>query len=142
MPNNIEDYVHRIGRTGRAGNTGSAVSLFSSANQKLAADLVALLEEANQEVPGFLYDFFPRHQKSKRTSNNSKDFRKNGGNKNSGSTWGNARSNNTGSTWGNARNNNTGSSWGNARNNNGGQRSTWGQNDNDSSSQYGQKSWW
>ncbi|GMM39697.1 hypothetical protein FOG51_00127 [Hanseniaspora uvarum] len=142
LPPDIDDYVHRIGRTGRAGNTGSAVSLFSSANQKLAADLVALLEEANQEVPGFLYDFFPRHQKSKRTSNNSKDFRKNGGNKNSGSTWGNARSNNTGSTWGNARNNNTGSSWGNARNNNGGQRSTWGQNDNDSSSQYGQKSWW
>ncbi|CAI8497846.1 DEAD-box ATP-dependent RNA helicase [Hanseniaspora opuntiae] len=147
LPPDIDDYVHRIGRTGRAGNTGSAVSLFSSENHKLASDLVALLEEANQEVPAFLYEFFPRHLKSKRTSNNSMDIRKHGnknsgswGNsRNSGSTWGNSR--NSGSTWGNARNNN-GSSWGNARNNNGFQRNTWGNNDQESSQQHGQKSWW
>ena len=29
MPNNIEDYIHRIGRTGRAGATGVAVSFFT-----------------------------------------------------------------------------------------------------------------
>ena len=28
MPNTIEDYVHRIGRTGRAGRSGCAVSFF------------------------------------------------------------------------------------------------------------------
>ena len=28
MPNTIEDYVHRIGRTGRAGKSGTAVSFF------------------------------------------------------------------------------------------------------------------
>ena len=29
MPNNIEDYIHRIGRTGRAGASGVAVSFFT-----------------------------------------------------------------------------------------------------------------
>lgn len=30
FPNNVEDYVHRIGRTARAGKTGTAVTFFSS----------------------------------------------------------------------------------------------------------------
>ena len=29
-PNNSEDYVHRIGRTGRAGQTGTAITLFTA----------------------------------------------------------------------------------------------------------------
>lgn len=29
-PNNSEDYVHRIGRTGRAGSTGTAITLFTT----------------------------------------------------------------------------------------------------------------
>lgn len=29
-PNNSEDYVHRIGRTGRAGQTGTAITLFTT----------------------------------------------------------------------------------------------------------------
>ena len=51
MPNNIEDYVHRIGRTGRAGAKGIAVSFFTDKNSKMTRDLVKILEEANQEVP-------------------------------------------------------------------------------------------
>ncbi len=35
----IEDYVHRIGRTGRAGATGVAVTLFTSADSRMARDL-------------------------------------------------------------------------------------------------------
>ena len=34
-PNNSEDYVHRIGRTGRAGKKGTAITLFST-ESKLA----------------------------------------------------------------------------------------------------------
>ena len=30
FPLTIEDYVHRIGRTGRAGNTGEAVTFFTT----------------------------------------------------------------------------------------------------------------
>jgi len=30
FPNNVEDYVHRIGRTGRAGATGTAYTFFTT----------------------------------------------------------------------------------------------------------------
>ena len=52
LPKNIEDYVHRIGRTGRAGKYGTAISFFSPAEDgKLTRDLIKILEEAKQEVP-------------------------------------------------------------------------------------------
>ena len=56
LPNNIDDYVHRIGRTGRAGNTGYATSFFTRQNRFLAGHLIKLLEGANQEVPSWLED--------------------------------------------------------------------------------------
>ena len=57
LPKNIEDYVHRIGRTGRAGKYGTSISFFSPADDgNLARDLVKILEEANQEVPPFMRD--------------------------------------------------------------------------------------
>ncbi len=40
MPNSIEDYVHRIGRTGRAGQTGEAYAFFTPKNARMANDLV------------------------------------------------------------------------------------------------------
>ena len=42
MPNSIEDYVHRIGRTGRAGQTGEAYAFFTPKNARMANDLVRL----------------------------------------------------------------------------------------------------
>jgi ATP-dependent RNA helicase DDX5/DBP2 len=52
MPNNVEDYVHRIGRTGRAGNTGEAYSFFSAdENGKMARELAEILRDAGQQVP-------------------------------------------------------------------------------------------
>ncbi|GAV71643.1 DEAD domain-containing protein/Helicase_C domain-containing protein/WW domain-containing protein [Cephalotus follicularis] len=51
FPTGIEDYVHRIGRTGRAGATGISYTFFSEQDWKYAADLVKLLEGANQRVP-------------------------------------------------------------------------------------------
>ncbi|KAI3921509.1 hypothetical protein MKW98_013443, partial [Papaver atlanticum] len=51
FPTGIEDYVHRIGRTGRAGATGLAYTFFCDQDRKYAADLVKLLEGANQQVP-------------------------------------------------------------------------------------------
>ncbi|EMR61289.1 putative atp-dependent rna helicase dbp-2 protein [Eutypa lata UCREL1] len=49
-PNNSEDYIHRIGRTGRAGANGTAITLFTTDNSKQARDLVAVLQEAKQHV--------------------------------------------------------------------------------------------
>jgi ATP-dependent RNA helicase DDX5/DBP2 len=50
-PNNAEDYVHRIGRTGRAGATGTSYSFFTAANGRLARDIIKIMREANQVVP-------------------------------------------------------------------------------------------
>merc|ERR1712130_1010180 len=49
-PNNSEDYIHRIGRTGRKENKGTAYTLFTPNNGPKAKDLVAVLTEAKQVV--------------------------------------------------------------------------------------------
>ncbi|CAI7566980.1 unnamed protein product [Penicillium glandicola] len=49
-PNNSEDYVHRIGRTARAGAKGTAITFFTTDNSKQARDLVTILTEAKQQV--------------------------------------------------------------------------------------------
>merc|ERR550514_1893522 len=51
LPNNIDDYVHRIGRTGRAGNLGRATSFVNENSRAILRELCQLLEEANQEIP-------------------------------------------------------------------------------------------
>jgi len=58
FPNQIEDYVHRIGRTGRAGNKGTAVSFFVDETDGFRAkDLIKVLRDAKQEVPEHLLKF-------------------------------------------------------------------------------------
>eukprot|EP01122_Echinamoeba_exundans_P016994 TRINITY_DN87_c0_g1_i1.p1 TRINITY_DN87_c0_g1~~TRINITY_DN87_c0_g1_i1.p1 ORF type:complete len:771 (-),score=182.66 TRINITY_DN87_c0_g1_i1:544-2736(-) len=57
LPNNIDDYVHRIGRTGRAGNVGVATSFYNNgANAALARELLDIVKDAKQEVPGWLQE--------------------------------------------------------------------------------------
>ncbi|KAI3785800.1 hypothetical protein L1987_44925 [Smallanthus sonchifolius] len=51
FPTSLEDYVHRIGRTGRAGAKGIAVTFFTHSNAKHARELVYILQEAGQVVP-------------------------------------------------------------------------------------------
>ncbi|KAF6260407.1 P-loop containing nucleoside triphosphate hydrolase protein [Scenedesmus sp. NREL 46B-D3] len=58
FPLTIEDYVHRIGRTGRAGKTGTAVTFFVGNNDKQrAGELINVLREAKQKVPESLLSF-------------------------------------------------------------------------------------
>jgi len=54
LPTDIDDYVHRIGRTGRAGNTGISTAFFNRGNRGIVRDLIDLLKEANQQTPSFL----------------------------------------------------------------------------------------
>lgn len=54
LPNDIEEYVHRIGRTGRVGNIGRATSFFTEKNRNLLRDMTDLLVEAKQEVPSWM----------------------------------------------------------------------------------------
>lgn len=49
-PSNSEDYVHRIGRTGRSQRTGTAYTFFTPSNANKAADLVSVLKEAKQVI--------------------------------------------------------------------------------------------
>jgi len=55
IPFNAEDYVHRIGRTGRAGASGLAVSLVTGADSRLMADIEKLIKKA-PEVESFELD--------------------------------------------------------------------------------------
>lgn len=55
-PNSSEDYVHRIGRTGRCQQAGTAYAFFTPTNQRQAKDLIAVLEEADQPVSAQLQD--------------------------------------------------------------------------------------
>lgn len=55
LPKSIDEYVHRIGRTGRVGNRGKATSFFDSATDiPLTGDLVRILKQAGQPVPDWL----------------------------------------------------------------------------------------
>ncbi|CAO3594407.1 unnamed protein product [Absidia cylindrospora] len=78
VPKDIDDYTHRIGRTGRAGNTGLATAFFERRNRFIAADMVGLLKEANQTIPDWLqsmadeplpttnYDDYPRRRQQQK----------------------------------------------------------------------------
>ncbi|KAE9601419.1 hypothetical protein Lal_00024110 [Lupinus albus] len=50
FPTNLEDYVHRIGRTGRAGAKGTAYTFFTHSNAKFAKELIKILQDAGQVV--------------------------------------------------------------------------------------------
>lgn len=49
-PNTSEDYIHRIGRTGRCNLSGTAYAFFTPNNARQAKELIAVLEEANQTI--------------------------------------------------------------------------------------------
>jgi ATP-dependent RNA helicase DDX5/DBP2 len=51
FPNNCEDYIHRIGRTGRAGMKGISYTYFTTDNAKSARELIGILREAKASVP-------------------------------------------------------------------------------------------
>ena len=55
-PNSSEDYIHRIGRTGRSDKTGTAYTFFTKDDGRHARDLIQVLKEANQIVNPKLYE--------------------------------------------------------------------------------------
>lgn len=65
FPRHLEEYVHRVGRTGRAGKTGIALSFFTRQDWANAGELIKILEEANQEVPDELEEMAVRFEKMK-----------------------------------------------------------------------------
>uniref|UniRef100_A0AC34QUS6 RNA helicase n=1 Tax=Panagrolaimus sp. JU765 TaxID=591449 RepID=A0AC34QUS6_9BILA len=63
LPNDIDEYVHRIGRTGRVGNTGFAKSFLNEKNRNIARELAELLVESNQEIPDWFEKFLSDTQR-------------------------------------------------------------------------------
>ena len=126
LPNVPEDYVHRIGRTGRAGATGQAVSLVCADEFKLLSDIERLIKEI---LPRKIVDGFdPSHalpesklntrpiraNKPKRARTGHRDGQRSGANargNDSGGRSGN-RSGNSGNRSGNASGNRSGNSSG------------------------------
>ena len=59
LPRNADDmdeYVHRIGRTGRVGNRGLATTFYSSRNSAVAPQLISIMEKSNHSPPEWLYE--------------------------------------------------------------------------------------
>ncbi|KAL7423892.1 pre-mRNA processing RNA-helicase [Cryptotrichosporon argae] len=50
-PNHMEDYVHRAGRTGRAGNKGVCITFITPEQEKFSVDIVRALEASNAYIP-------------------------------------------------------------------------------------------
>ncbi|XP_034429160.1 DEAD-box helicase 3 X-linked a isoform X7 [Hippoglossus hippoglossus] len=74
LPSDIEEYVHRIGRTGRVGNLGLATSFFNDKNSNITKDLLDILVEAKQEVPPWLESLAYEHQHKSNPRGRSKRF--------------------------------------------------------------------
>ena len=58
LPYNAEDYVHRIGRTGRAGAKGDAISLFTEKDERLLADIEKMIKQkiVRLQLAGFVVE--------------------------------------------------------------------------------------
>ncbi|CAN1120437.1 DEAD-box ATP-dependent RNA helicase 52C [Linum perenne] len=79
MPKDIDDYVHRIGRTGRAGKSGQATAFFSDKNMSMAKPLVELMKESKQEVPSWLSEYAENENSSSSYSGGGRNKRYGGG---------------------------------------------------------------
>jgi ATP-dependent RNA helicase RhlE len=81
LPNVPEDYVHRIGRTGRAGSSGEAVSLVSAGERSLLRDIERLLRQElpKNVLPGFEPGSGPAPEAEARPARNHAPRRGHGG---------------------------------------------------------------
>ena len=61
-PNHYEDYVHRCGRTGRAGNKGYAHTLLNEDQGRYAGDIIKAFEYSETLVPGPLRAFYDEYK--------------------------------------------------------------------------------
>ncbi len=53
----LQDYVHRIGRTGRGGKQGASITFFTDEDKAHAGELMRILKDADQPVPDAMNKF-------------------------------------------------------------------------------------
>ncbi len=85
LPNVAEDYVHRIGRTGRAGNEGEAMSLVCVDEHKLLADIEKLIKREIRQVMYEGYEPDPNIRPEPIQNGRNKNMKKTGRHKSSSS---------------------------------------------------------
>lgn len=78
FPKIIDDYIHRIGRTARAGAYGTAITFFDEfEDNRLGKDLCNILIESNQDIPNELSKYcrgMPRYNARERSPVNDRGF--------------------------------------------------------------------
>lgn len=79
MPTDIDDYVHRIGRTGRAGKPGLATAFITEENINIVPKLLEKLQEAGQEIPPWLEAMRHARDRNRYDSGYSRGFHGNRG---------------------------------------------------------------
>ena len=84
LPNVPEDYVHRIGRTGRAGASGEAISLVAHEEKEYLRDIEKLLDFRipSEIVVGFEPDTNPVTEKKNPSKSRHQNFKRKDGNRN------------------------------------------------------------
>ena len=65
FPMTIEDYIHRIGRTGRAGAMGTSYTFFSYSDITFAQDLIKILRKSSQNIPPMLFEYAQEYKNKK-----------------------------------------------------------------------------
>jgi superfamily II DNA/RNA helicase len=78
VPKSSEMYIHRIGRTGRAGNKGESFTLVTDRDWYKAQDLINIVQGVGQEVPEKLVNMAERFKK-RRERDQSGEYRRGGG---------------------------------------------------------------
>lgn len=67
LPTNIESYIHRIGRTGRIGKTGTAISFLADLDEPMFNKIYGVLKDSNQEIPQWFQELVrSRYQREER----------------------------------------------------------------------------
>lgn len=67
MPNHLEDYVHRVGRTGRAGNRGTSWTFITAQEEEYSRDLVKAMKSTNQEIPADVLELYTSFESKRKT---------------------------------------------------------------------------
>ncbi|WP_221260031.1 DEAD/DEAH box helicase [Flavobacterium okayamense] len=93
LPNIPETYVHRIGRTGRAGNEGVSISFCGKDEKTYWQDIIKLTKISAKEVPNHPYPWIENQSKDSKSSDNTqkKDFRNKNNSKSKNSKNSNSR---------------------------------------------------
>lgn len=77
LPRNFDDYIHRIGRTGRMGQEGTAISFINKSNHKIFNKLYAFLKSQNQPIPKWFFTMNLNHQKGQNQRGGQENYSRN-----------------------------------------------------------------